>query len=92
MLKGRKTLEIDTDVFEEFRVQEENSFYFCHNMILCMSVSARLSYPHIVIYLLFPTWFSLDFCILAFLLLVYYSASLLPLVTIKFFQHNDNKV
>lgn len=55
VLTGRKTLENDTAVSEELRVQEENPPpFFCYNMTLCMSVCARLSYPHIVIYLLFP--------------------------------------
>lgn len=40
MLKDWKVSENDTAVFEDPRVQEQNSLYFCHNVILCMSACA----------------------------------------------------
>lgn len=86
VLKDRKTLENDTAVFEELRVQEQNSLDFCHNMILCMSVCAGSVLSTHCNLPLISNLISLNFSILAFLLLLCYSANLPSLVTTIFFS------
>lgn len=91
VLKDRKTLENDTAVFEELRVQEQNSLDFCHNMILCMSVcagsvlSTHCNLP-LISNLIFFKFF--HFGLLTPIMLF---SKLTTIGNNYFFQHHDNK-